>query len=120
MIKKTLFLIFSLLLVSVFVYLIYVNNRKDNFIDSGKLTAVTSFYPLYFFASQIAGDKAHIINLTPAGAEPHDYEPTAQDIAKIENSKLLILNGGKLEAWGDKIKDEISGKNIKVVVAGQD
>lgn len=82
-----------------------------------KIQVVTSFYPLYFFVSQIASDKATISNLTPAGAEPHDYEPTTQDLTKIEMSDLLILNGG-VEAWAEKIKQNLSGTQVKVVVAG--
>ncbi len=84
-----------------------------------KLPVVTSFYPLYFFAEQIGGDKIETTNITPAGAEPHDYEPTAQDIARIENSKLLILNGGGLEAWGERIQHNIDQKNTLIVIAGQ-
>ena len=83
-----------------------------------RLTVMTSFYPLYFFASQIAGDKATVYSITPAGAEPHDYEPTAQDIARIEDSKLLILNGGKLEAWGDTIRDTLKGTQTAVLSVG--
>ena len=79
-------------------------------------TVVASFYPLYFLASTIGGERATVINLTPAGAEPHDYELTAQDIAKIETSRLLIINGGGLEAWGQKIKDNISART-KIIVA---
>ena len=86
---------------------------------SDKPQVVTSFYPLYFFTSQIAGDKADVANITPAGAEPHDYEPTPQDIVKIENSKLLVLNGGGLEAWGDKIKSTIDPKQTVVITAGE-
>ena len=85
---------------------------------NNKLQVTTSFYPLYFFASQIGGDKAEVQNITPSGAEPHDYEPTAQDIVRIEKSNLLILNGGRLEAWGDKIKDNIKGKQVITVIAG--
>jgi len=87
-------------------------------IKNNKLQVTTSFYPLYFFASQIGGDKAEVQNITPSGAEPHDYEPTAQDIVRIEKSNLLILNGGRLEAWGDKIKDNIKGKQVITVIAG--
>ncbi len=87
--------------------------------DTNKLQVVTSFYPLYFFASQIGGEMAEVMNITPAGAEPHDYEPTAQDIARIENSNLLILNGGKLESWGDKIQTNIDSKRTLVVTAGE-
>jgi zinc transport system substrate-binding protein len=87
--------------------------------NSGKLEVATSFYPLYFFASQIGGDKVDVFNITPASAEPHDYEPTTQDIVRISDSALLILNGGKLEAWGDKIKDQLKGSPTRVVTAGE-
>ncbi|HSW97833.1 MAG TPA: zinc ABC transporter substrate-binding protein [Candidatus Saccharimonadales bacterium] len=96
-------------------------NNKPSVETPGNLSLhiVTSFYPMYFFASQIAGDKADVYNVTPASAEPHDYEPTTQDIARIENSNLLVLNGGKLEAWGDKVKDTLQGSDVNVVTAGE-
>ncbi|MBU1000386.1 zinc ABC transporter substrate-binding protein [Patescibacteria group bacterium] len=83
-----------------------------------KLQVTVSFYPLYFFSSQIGGDKAEVRNITPAGSEPHDHEPTTQDIARIENSNMLVLNGA-VETWGDKIKDNLKGKNVKIVIAGE-
>lgn len=83
-----------------------------------KIQVTTSFYPLYFFASQIGGEKAQVQNLTPAGAEPHDWEPTTRDITRIEKSHLLILNGG-VETWGDKIKSSLQNKNITIIVAGE-
>ena len=86
---------------------------------SNKIQVSASFYPLYFFSQQIGGNKADVINITPAGAEPHDYEPTAQDIAKIESSKLLVLNGGGLEAWGDNIKQNLSSKNTITSTVGE-
>ncbi len=85
---------------------------------NGKLRVAVSFYPLYYFASEIAGDKADFMTITPPSAEPHDYEPTARDVARIEDSQMLILNGGNFEAWGYKIKNDSQGKNILVVVAG--
>ncbi len=97
-----------------------INKKNSSSITSpDKIQVSTSFYPLYFFASQIGGDKADIKNVTPAGAEPHDYEPTPNDIASIENSNLLILNGGGLEAWGDDIKKNIDPSHTLVVTAGE-
>ena len=92
-------------------------NDTSASLSVNKLKVTTSFYPLYFFATQIAGNNGNVKNITPAGAEPHDYEPTAQDIARIEKSDLLILNGG-VEAWGDKIKDNLKDKNVEIIVAG--
>ncbi len=120
--KKNLIILF--LGVVAIVLLIYIldnrviKNSISSINGSKKLQVTASFYPLYYFATQIGGDKADIRNITPAGAEPHDYEPTAQDIARIENSNMLILNGG-IEAWGDKIKQNLSGKNVLIVVAGE-
>ena len=91
---------------------------KSNPVNSDKVKVATSFYPLYFFTSEIGQDNINVVNITPAGAEPHDYEPTAKDIANISDSKLLVLNGGGLEAWGQNILQNIDQNNTTVVVAG--
>lgn len=87
--------------------------------ETGKIKVTTSFYPLYFFTHEIAKDKVDITNITPAGAEPHDYEPTAKDLANIETSNMLILNGGGLEPWGENIKNNIDTKKTLIVTAGE-
>lgn len=84
-----------------------------------KLQVVASFYPVYFFAQQIGGEHADVINVTPAGAEPHDYEPSPQDIAHIEDSQLLVLNGGEVDVWGDRVRKDIDSAKTVVVVAGE-
>jgi zinc transport system substrate-binding protein len=114
--KKTIAIILVIALIGV---LVIRQKNSTPASSSGKIQVATSFYPLYFFASQIGGDKANVINITPAGAEPHDYEPTPSDIAGIENSKLLILNGGGLEAWGNDIKKNIDTTHTLVVTAGE-
>lgn len=100
--------------------LIIKNKSTTPVVSSGKVQVVASFYPLYYFASQIGEDKANVLNITPAGAEPHDYEPTPSDIASIENSKLLILQGTGLEAWGKDVQSNIDPKNTTVITVGQD
>lgn len=79
------------------------------------VSIVTSFYPLFYFASRIAGDHARVTNITPAGSEPHDYEPTPQDMARIEQSNLLILNGVGLESWGDSIRDVLKNSSVTII-----
>lgn len=93
-------------------------SQGSNSTNDGKLQVTASFYPLFYFAQIIGGKHADVHNITPAGAEPHDYEPTTQDIARIERGDLLILNGG-LEPWGDKIRAEVQGTKLQVVIAGQ-
>lgn len=83
-----------------------------------KLSVVASFYPLTYLASEIGGSKATVINITPAGAEPHDYEPTAQDAARIEDADMLILNGGGLESWGDNSRQNFKTKTLVIASEG--
>jgi zinc transport system substrate-binding protein len=117
--KKVLFVLGVVLFaVLVIVALLSFNKKEEN--NSSKIKVVTSFYPLYFFTSQIVGDKAVVSNITPSGAEPHEYEPTARDMATIEGSDLLILNGGGLESWGKNIRSNINADKTKIVMAGED
>ncbi len=90
------------------------NNSNKTLNSNNKIQVVASFYPLYFFATQIGGDRVNVINITPAGAEPHDYEPTTKDVEEIQKSDLLILNGAGLESWSGKIE----GKNELTVSDG--
>jgi zinc transport system substrate-binding protein len=87
---------------------------------SVKLQVMTSFYPLYFFIEQIAGDKADVVNITPVGVEPHDYEPTAQDMAQIENSKILVLVGLGFEPWGNNVRKNLQFKNTVIAFVGDE
>jgi len=50
---------------------------------------VTTLFPQYDFARQIAGDKAEITLLLPPGAESHSFEPTPADIINISNADLF-------------------------------
>ena len=64
-----------------------------------QLQVITSFYPIYEFSKQVAQDKAEIILLVPPGVEPHDWEPTIQDVQLMENSDLIVINGIGFEDW---------------------
>jgi zinc transport system substrate-binding protein len=113
--------ILILVLAVVGVVLIVTHAKKNESItEEGKISVSTSFYPLYYLATEIGGDKAVVSNITPAGAEPHDFEPTPGDIARIENSKLLILQGASLEAWGTDVKKNIDMNHTMVITVGED
>jgi len=45
----------------------------------------------------IVGDRFSVGALLPVGADPHSYQPTPQDTAKITESKVLVVNGAEYE-----------------------
>ena len=81
----------------------------------GGVNIVATVFPAYDFARQIAGDDGSVTLLIPPGSEAHSYEPTPQDIIRIQNCDLLVCNGGESEAWLDEILSGM-GNEIPTVV----
>ncbi len=71
--------------------------------EQEKITVVASFYPLYEFASRVIGDRGEVSSLVPAGVEPHDWEPTAEDVSRVRTADVLVINGAGFERWADDI-----------------
>ena len=69
------------------------------------LTIVTTLFPAYDFARELCGGRCEIVLLVPPGAEAHSFEPTPQDLLRIQSCDLLICNGGESEAWLDTLLD---------------
>jgi len=64
---------------------------------------VATFYPLYEFSRQVAGDRATVVALVPAGVEPHQWEPSPQDLRQIQRARAFVYNGAGLEPWAEKV-----------------
>ena len=67
--------------------------------ESDKLQVVTTFYPMYDFAKQVAQDDADVSLLLEAGMEVHSFEPSSQMIAEIEDADVFIYNSPEMETW---------------------
>jgi zinc transport system substrate-binding protein len=80
-----------------------------------RIKVVASFYPLAEFASRVGGEYVDVTNITPAGSEPHDYEPSPGDLKKIYEAKLFIVNGAGVDPWATKIKNDLVKKGITVL-----
>ncbi|HUC89244.1 MAG TPA: zinc ABC transporter substrate-binding protein [Patescibacteria group bacterium] len=76
-----------------------ISQNNTSIKDNGKLKVAASYYPLYDFAKNIGGNKISVINMTPPGAEPHDFEPSPKALADASKSAVFIYNGGNLEPW---------------------
>lgn len=82
-----------------------------------KFTVVTTFTVIADIAQNVAGDAAVVESITKAGAEIHDYEPTPQDIAKVQTADLILYNGLNLERWFEKFYQD--AKDVPAVVVTQ-
>ena len=81
--------------------------------NKAKPVIVTTIYPLYDFTKQVVGDQADVVLLVPAGAEPHDWEPSPADLVAMQKCDIFIYNGANMESWVDKVKKTtLSGKTM--------
>ena len=73
-----------------------------------KVLAVETF--LADVAQNVAGDRLKVEALMPIGVDPHAFEPTPGDLAKIADSQVLIVNGAGFEGWLQKVLDNAGGQ----------
>ncbi len=63
-------------------------------VGSGKVSVVTSFYPVQFVTERVAGDRADVTNLTAPGGEPHDLELSPRQVADVQDADLVVYQKG--------------------------
>jgi len=113
---------YSLLLVSMIVLILAAcsneTSEKEKE-DDGKLKIMTTFYPMYEFTKNIAGDKADVELLIPSTIEPHDWEPTPKDIGNIQKADLFVYNSDDMETWVSDITASIDSSDVSVLEASK-
>ena len=108
------------------------NNANDNGNNTNaalstatrdKLKIIASFFPLYDFARHVGGDKAEVSSLIPIGIEPHDWEPTAQNVVAAQEADMFIFNGAGFEGrWITEIESDFkvdTSKGIQLLEGGE-
>jgi zinc transport system substrate-binding protein len=77
--------------------------------NASKIKVVASFYPIYEFVQKVGGDKVDASVLIPVGAEPHDFDPTIQQIQNAQSAAAVVYNGAGMEAtWINKINPKFA------------
>lgn len=92
------------------------NNNTSDKIESSvdKPVIITTLFPFYDITNKLVADKAEVSLLLPPGVEPHSFEPTPQDIIKIQEADIFIYTGNIMEPW---VKDIVANlpESVKVI-----
>jgi len=83
---------------------------------SRPLIAVTS-YPMYEFVSNVAGDGFEVWLMLPQGLNAHSYEPTPQDIVKLNRADAFVYTNDYFELWARKTIESSDNRDILVIRA---
>jgi ABC-type Zn uptake system ZnuABC Zn-binding protein ZnuA len=67
----------------------------------------------------VVGDRFSVGSILPVGVDPHSYQPTPQDTARISESKVLVINGAEYESFlGSSIENADGQRPIIEASAG--
>lgn len=85
-----------------------------------KLQVVTTSNIVADWARNVGGDRVEVKGLLPIGADPHSYQPGAQDVAAIADADLVLTIGLSLEEqWLHELVLNASADESLVVALGE-
>jgi ABC-type Zn uptake system ZnuABC Zn-binding protein ZnuA len=65
----------------------------------GSVTVVATTTQAADLARAVGGNRANVVGLIPANADPHDYEVRPGDVKALADADLVIRSGGDLDDW---------------------
>ena len=83
-------------------------NASSAPVPDSVILASTTF--LADITRNIAGDRVSVESILPIGADPHSYQPTPRDMARIADSELLIINGAEYEHFLESLLENAGGE----------
>ena len=86
--------------------------------DAARLKVGITLHPYYSFVANIVGDRADIVPLIDADANPHGYAPQPADMIRMMSMDVLVVNGIGHDSWAFEILDAAGmRKKLKLIYA---
>lgn len=81
--------------------------------QADKIKVSVTFDAMQEFVKAVGGDMVEISTIIPAGTEPHDFEPKAQDLVALSAAQVFVYNGFGMETW---VPDAVAAANNDALV----
>jgi len=91
-----------------------------NAAEAAGLRVGITLHPYYSLVANIVGDRAEIIPLIGADANPHGYAPQPNDMIRMTNMDVLIVNGIGHDSWAFEILDAAGVKDTLPLIYAND
>ena len=83
--------------------------------QNDQIDIVTTFYPVYEFTKQVAGDEANVELMIPAGTEVHDFEPSAKNVASVQEADVFVYENENMETWAPELLESVDTDKVGVI-----
>jgi zinc/manganese transport system substrate-binding protein len=90
----------------------------DDASSQGRLRVVATTTQIEALAREVGGDLIELRGIIPAGADAHEYEPTASDLAALEDADVILRHGIGLDGWLDATLSAARDATVTEVTEG--
>lgn len=90
-------------------------NATEN--EDTAISVVASFLPMYEFTKEVAGDRADVQLMVSEGQDAHHYEPSAQDVATVNEADVFVYSSEEMEFWVNSVFNTIENDNLVIARA---
>ncbi|MCD9541848.1 ABC transporter substrate-binding protein [Photobacterium carnosum] len=87
---------------------------------AGKLTIGITLQPYYSYVQAVVGDKADILPLVDAGFNPHNYLPQPNDLRRLKQMDVIVVNGIGHDDFALKVIAAANRDDLVVIKANND
>jgi zinc transport system substrate-binding protein len=77
----------------------------------GRPIVAVSFFPLEDIARAVGGDTVHVVALVPPGQDAHEFEPTPQQLTRLERADAVVYLGSGFQP---SLEKEVDGLPTRV------
>ena len=88
--------------------------------DDASVRVVATTTILGDLAQNVIGDAGEVVVLMPVGVNPHDFQPSAQQVAAIQKADLVVANGLGLEEGLNDVLEAAAADGVRVWEVGPD
>lgn len=95
------------------------NGQEASNTNDDSLQIVTTFYPMQALTNAVVGDTTDV-TVMMENADAHDYEPSAQDIATLNEADVFVYNSEDMETFVPTLLESIDNPDLTIIEAAED
>ena len=97
-----------------------MSQASSESMESEPISVVVTTNIVADWVENIGGEHVDVFSLVPVGADPHSFQPGAQDVAKIADAELVLSVGlGLEESWLKELLENAARDPSTIVELGE-
>ncbi|MFA7666656.1 MAG: zinc ABC transporter substrate-binding protein [Burkholderiaceae bacterium] len=84
-------------------------------VDGERLAVVASFSILADMVREVGGDAVSVVSLVGPDGDPHVFEPSPQDVGRLQQARVVVGNGLGFENWLPRLVQSAQFRGVEIL-----